>query len=233
MNLQTSILHYIYVAVMITGSTIVFFMSRDRKLVPKTEFFISFIIPIWSAISYLSIAIGQGMLEVDSQITYYARYIDWIVTTPLLLLSLSFVAMYTIKKDLIIIFSLVFADIVMVVSGLVADLSEGYNRFIWFFIGMLGFMVSLYIIWLPLKKLAMSQSEQLDKIYTLLAGYLTIFWIGYPTTWILGPSGLSIVSQTVDTYLFIILPMFSKVGFSILTLVQLKKSNIKSYEKLS
>ena len=222
MNVEFNILHWIYVFIMLSGSTIVFILSRNPEKVPKIEYFLAFFIPIWSALAYMAMALGQGMVEVEEQIAFYARYIDWVVTTPLLLLSLSLVAMYRVHKDKILIASLICADIVMVLSGLVADLSTGNNRYIWFIIGMIGFLVSLFIIWVPLVKIANSQGDSLGKVYKSLALYLTIFWIGYPTTWILGPSGLEVISQTWDTYLFVFLPMFSKVGFGLLTLFKLR-----------
>ncbi len=223
MNNEFSILHWVYVLSMLTGSTIVFIMSRKPKGVPKIEYFISFFIPIWSAIAYMAMALGQGMLEVENQIAYYSRYLDWVVTTPLLLLSLALVAMNNTKKDKILILSLVGADVIMVLCGLIGDLSSGINRYIWFFVGMIAFFIILWIIWVSLSKVAKSQGNELYKLYIFLAGYLTIFWIGYPTTWILGPSGLGIVPQRIDTYLFVILPIFSKVGFGLLSLNGLRK----------
>ncbi len=222
MNNEFNILHWIYVLVMLSGSTVVFILSRNPKKVPKIEYFLAFFIPIWSALAYMAMALGQGMVEVEEQISFYARYIDWIITTPLLLLSLSLVAMYRVQKDKILIASLICADVVMVLSGLVADISSGNNRYIWFVIGMIGFLISLFIIWIPLVKIANSQENDIGNTYKTLAIYLTIFWIGYPTAWILGPSGLNVLSQTWDTYLFIILPMFSKVGFGLLLLFRLR-----------
>lgn len=140
-------------------------------------------------------------------------------------MSLSLAAMYYVKKDIILILSIVSADIIMIVSGLVADLSIDQNKYIWYLVGIIGFLVSLYIIWVPLRKIVKSQNEDLYKTYNQLAVYLTIFWIGYPTAWILGPSGLGIVSQQIDTYAFTILPAFSKVGFGIFTLYKLRKLN--------
>ena len=67
------------------------------------------------------------------------------------------------------------------------------------------------------------QDPEVGRIYDRVATYLALFWIGYPLTWILGPSGLGVVSQPVDTALFILLPIFSKVGFSILDLGLLRK----------
>jgi bacteriorhodopsin len=40
--------------------------------------------------------------------------------------------------------------------------------------------------------------------------------------WIIGPSGLGLIDQNWDTLLFVILPIFSKVGFSLYDLSLLR-----------
>jgi len=211
------------------GALAIIVMSKNPKGVPKMDYFITFVIPIWSAIAYTSMAIGQGMIEIGNQIVFYARYIDWVVTTPLLLLSLCLAAMYYAPKNKVIILGIMSADVVMVLCGLIADLSTGINRYIWFFIGVIAFLVIQWLIWVPIRNIAREQNHNLYKLYLILSGYLLILWIGYPTTWLVGPSGLALVSQRVDTYLFVILPIFSKVGFSLLTLLGLRK--LKSPDK--
>lgn len=223
MNPTSQVLHLFYVAVMLVGAFTVGILSRNPKHVPKIDYFIAFFIPIWSALAYMSMAFGQGILEISDQITFYARYLDWIITTPLLLISLGLAGMYYIMTDKVLLLSLVASDIVMVLCGLIADLSVGSLRYIWYFIGVIGFFASLYIIWFPLKAIATTQTRELSQTYTVLATYLTVFWFGYPIGWILGPSGLSIVSQQIDTYIFIFLPIFSKVGFSLLSLYKLRQ----------
>ncbi len=88
---------------------------------------------------------------------------------------------------------------------------------------MIALLIILYIIWFPLKKIATPLSEELGRHYSRTALYLTLFWIAYPTVWLIGPSGLGITQSIVDLLTFIILPVFSKVGFSILDLSGLRK----------
>lgn len=225
MTRETFLLHIFYVIVMLIGCLTVYILSKNPINVDKIDYLISFIIPLWSAIAYMSIAIGQGYLKINNEVIYYARYLDWIVTTPLLLISLALTGMYTVKKDKAIILSLVFSDVIMILCGLIGDLSSDNKIFLWFIIGTIAFLWILYLIWVPLKNIAKSQSPQLYKLYRFLCTYLTIFWIAYPTSWIIGPSGLGLVDQRIDTYLFIFLPIFSKVGFSILDLIGLRKLN--------
>ncbi|MBM7702171.1 bacteriorhodopsin [Metabacillus iocasae] len=217
---------WLYVSIMFLGAIVFFFMSRNRKGVPRVEYMIAIIIPVWSGLAYLSMALGQGVLQLNGSIIYFARYIDWVVTTPLLLVALSLTAMfYSKQKDFIMIGTLVVADIIMVLSGLLGDLSSGPAVYTWYLVGLSAFLVILYIIWYPLRQIAQSQSSQLHTTYTIMAGYLTAFWVSYPTVWLLGPSGLGVIGQIADTMFFVLLPIFSKVGFSLLDLIRLRKIN--------
>jgi bacteriorhodopsin len=94
---------------------------------------------------------------------------------------------------------------------------------VYYGIGVAALVVVFWLAWGPLRRVAEADPE-IGKVYRTVAAYLAMFWIGYPLTWILGPSGLGLVSQAVDTTLFILLPIFSKVGFSILDLGMLRRA---------
>ncbi|NMH68381.1 bacteriorhodopsin [Bacillus sp. RO3] len=214
---------WIYVAVMFSGAAVFALWSRKRKGVPRVEYLIAFLIPVWSGLAYMSMALGQGAILVEGQIVYFARYLDWVVTTPLLLTALALTGMFHLKKkDPIIIASLVVADVVMITTGFIADLSSGGMVYTWYLIGVTAFLVILWVIWEPLRKLAKKQDHKLYKVYLIMTAYLTFFWISYPVAWLLGPSGVGVVGEVGNTLLFVILPIFSKVGFSLLDLVQLR-----------
>ena len=217
-------LHLIYVACMAAGALLFAVWARDPRGVHREEYLVAILIPVWSGLAYLAMALGLGTVEVDGQTTYWARYADWIVTTPLILLALSFTAMHRLKeRNYVLIGSLVGADVIMIRCGLVGDLASGPTRFIFFWIGVAALVFILWTTWGPLRRLAFSQGDDLGGVYTTVLGYLTVLWIGYPTVWMLGPSGLGLLDQGMDTLLFVVLPVFSKVGFSILDLGLLRK----------
>lgn len=225
MEIQT-LLHWLYVAAMIGGALLFWSWSRNPKGVPQYEYSLAMMIPIWSALAYTAMGMGQGKTEVAGQITHYARYADWVVSTPLLLLSLAFTAMFYVPKDersKTLLFGLVAADVVMILCGLLADLSEDSTaRLVWFMCGVGAFLCVLYLIWGPVRQIALDSDPELGGIYTKLVGFLTVLWISYPTIWALGPSGLGMFSQTIETALFVVVPFFSKVGFSIMDLNYLR-----------
>ena len=221
-----SLLHWLYVAGMAAGVLLFWFWSRDPRGVPRYEYIIAMFIPVWSGLAYTAMAFGQGKIEIAGQTTHYARYIDWVVSTPLLLLALGLTAMFYIPKDerrVTLLAGLVGADVVMILCGLVADLStRPAVRLTWYALGCVALVVVLWVVWGPLRRVAARQGARLSGIYDKLALYLTVLWFGYPAVWLLGPSGFGLLNQTTDTLLFVVLPFFSKVVFSILDLSWLR-----------
>lgn len=218
MDLQV-IFHWIYVAGMAIGALHFWSLSRNPRGVPQYEYLVAMFIPIWSGLAYMAMAIGQGKVEAAGQIAHYARYVDWIVTTPLLLLALSWTAMQFIKKDWTLIGFLMSTQVVVITTGLIADLSErNWVRYLWYICGVFAFVIVLWGIWGPLRAKTRTQGTELSNLYDKLVTYFTVLWIGYPTVWIIGPSGFGWINQTIDTLLFCLLPFFSKVGFSFLDL---------------
>lgn len=232
-----NIFHWLYIAGMATGAIYFISLSRNPRGVPKYEYLIATFIPIWSGLAYLSMVLPHGDLQqgkvlVAGQIAHYARYLDWIVTTPLLLLALSLTAMhYLAKKDWTLIASLIATQVIVVVCGLIADLSTvPWVRYLWYINGVVAFLIVLWGIWNPLRAKTRSQGRQLSELFDKITTYFTVFWVGYPIVWIIGPSGFGWINQTMDTFLFCLLPFFSKVGFSFLDLHGLRSLHDSSEE---
>ncbi|NDJ17373.1 bacteriorhodopsin [Myxacorys almedinensis] len=221
-----SIFHWLYIAGMSIGAIYFAILGRNPRGLPKLEYFVATFIPIWSGLMYLLMVLPtsgngleQGKIEVAGQITHFARYGDWLITTPLLLLALSWTAMYhQSDKDWTLTFSLMATQVVVVISGLIADLSDvPWVRYLWYTIGCVAFLVVMWGIWVPLRAKTRGNAE-LSSFYKGLTTFFTITWVCYPIIWILGPSGIRLFDQNVDTFLFCLVPFFSKVVFSFLDL---------------
>lgn len=218
-----------YVACMAAGALLFVAWSRNPKGVPHYEYAIAIFIPVWSGLAYMAMALGQGIVEVNGREVYVARYLDWLVTTPLLLAALAFTAMfYSQHKHVSLVVALMGADVVMILTGLFADLTEReVVKWLWYAIGCVCLLVIITIAWGALRRIAYAHGEELGRVYTRVATLLTVLWLGYPTIWALGPSGLGILGSTTTTALFVVLPVVSKVGFSIVDLSELRKLGAK------
>ena len=220
----TSLLYTVYVACMAGGALLFVTWMRDPRGVPTWEYLVAATIPVWSGLAYLAMGLGLGTVEVAGQTTYWARYADWVVTTPLLLVALWMTATTRTEKrhHAPTLVTLIVADVVMILSGLVADLSAGPARYVFYAVGVVALGVVFWTVWGPLRRVAQHDPEVSDA-YVKVAAFLAVFWVGYPLTWILGPSGVGVFGQTTDTVLFILLPIFSKVGFSVYDLHLLRR----------
>ncbi|WP_102128497.1 bacteriorhodopsin [Deinococcus planocerae] len=216
-------LHWFYVACMAAGVLYFWFLSRDPRGVPRYEYLTALMIALVSGTVYLSVALGYGKTVIGGTEVYYARYFDWVITTPLLLLALAWTAMHRApRKDKTLIAALMGTDAFMILTGLVADLTTGPARYVYYSLGVVAFLVILAMIWGPLRRIAQEGGADLAGVFRRVAGLLTVLWILYPTFWILGPSGINAIGQTASTMGFIFTPILSKVVWSIVDLHSLR-----------
>jgi bacteriorhodopsin len=223
-------LHWVYVAIMVISGISFYVMSQDTKGIPYYKYTIHIFIVIWSALGYSALALNQGTIVVNDQVVHYARYLDWIVTTPLLLLSLCLTAKLITRNEGWLIGSMMGAQVIMIITGLIAELSSitAYQYF-WYIIGCIALFVVLYIMWKPLLAISKTQGKGIEKVYIASASYLTIQWLLYPIAWIIGQPGMQLIDSFTTTLLFLILPVISKAGFGFFNLIKLR--NLESIYK--
>ncbi len=215
-------LHWIYVAVMALSAVIIYFMSRDPKGVPQYKYMIHIFVVIWSGLAYTALALGQGTTEVGGETVYFARYVDWVVSTPLLLLSLVLTGHYTLKLEGPITAGLLGSQVIMIVTGLVGDLSTGTARWVWYIAGCVALVIVLKLMWDELYVKAKEQGPELMQAYKGSAVFLTVQWLLYPTVWALGSPGLGLLDEMSTSAFFIFLPIISKSGFAFYNLTKLR-----------
>merc|ERR1711990_1371072 len=93
---------------------------------------------MFASLAYLTMATGHGYIVrcCDGRSFYYARYIDWTLTTPLMIWELASLARATHNDTLF----LVFIDILMVISGLIGALVCSGEKWVFF-----GFSILCFI----------------------------------------------------------------------------------------
>ncbi|MFI6243173.1 bacteriorhodopsin [Micromonospora sp. NPDC050795] len=216
---------WFYVAAMAAGVVLFGFWRANPKGIPPIEYAIAVAIPLWSGFWYLVMALGGGRADVGDQTTFWARYADWVITTPLLLVALSLTAMQALpNKRWGLVRALVAADILMITMGFLADVMENRAaRYSLYAVGVVALLVVFGLIWGPLRATAARQPAPMSRTFTQVALLLSVLWVGYPLIWILGPSGLELFGNTTDTALFVILPILSKVGWSAVDLGLLRR----------
>jgi bacteriorhodopsin len=189
----------------------------------KQEYYIvTIFIPAIAAVSYFSMAMGYGLTELSvpwqSQPLdiYWARYADWLFTTPLLLLDLALLA----GANRNTIATLVGLDVGMVITGLVGALTTASPamRIAWWGISTGFFLVLLYVLVSRLSAQAAQRSGDVASLFSTLRNVVILLWTAYPIVWIVGTEGLGLIGLYPETAVFMVLDVSAKVGFGFVLL---------------
>ncbi|KAJ0334950.1 hypothetical protein COL922a_010004 [Colletotrichum nupharicola] len=220
---------YFAVCAIMAVSTLAFLgMGMAKRETHRLFHYITASITFVACISYFSMGAGLGQTPVlvefprpnDSQVSgagtreiYYVRYIDWFVTTPLLLLDLLLTAGLPWPSIMIALL----ADEVMIVTGLVGALtSTSYKWGYWVF-GMFAFFFVVYSLVFEGRKHAAALGGSIQRTYTN-CGVLTIFlWFLYPIAWGVAEGG-NIIHPDSEALFYGILDVLAKPGFGFLLL---------------
>jgi Bacteriorhodopsin len=181
---------------------------------------ITILVPGIATAAYLSMFFGVGLTEVEvagrgTLDIYYARYADWLFTTPLLLLDLALLA----KVDRATIGTLIGVDALMIVTGLVGALSKTpLARYTWWLVSTIAMIVVLYFLATSLRSAAKKRSADVQSTFNTLTVLTLVLWTAYPILWIIGTEGAGLVPLTVETLGFMVLDVSAKVGFGFILL---------------
>ena len=181
-------------------------------------------------VNYLSMALGFGASNVQfadgTHLVYWARYTDWMFTTPLLLYDLALLA----GADRNTIATLVGLDVAMIGTGVLAALT-GSNapgnfdpltaRIVWWGVSTAFLVVLLYFLVGQVSQIASRRSGAASSLFGRLRNILLVLWSVYPILWIVGTEGLGLVPLFVETAGFMILDLSAKVGFGYILLANL------------
>lgn len=116
------------------------------------------------------------LTQVHRQV-YWARYVDWTVTTPLLLLDLAFLAGLN-GADMLV---AVVADLIMVIVGLFAAISDSEtNSWGYYTIACVAYLVIIFELAVQGRSLAMAKDSKTGTFFNAIAGFTLILWTLYP-----------------------------------------------------
>ena len=108
---------------------------------------------------------------------YWARYVDWSVTTPLLLLDLSLLAGLAGANILVAIV----ADIIMILTGLFAAFTvEEGPKWGWYAIACIAYLVVVYQLAVNGRGVVQNKDAKTATFFSAIAGFTLILWTVYP-----------------------------------------------------
>ncbi|KAK4705484.1 conserved oligomeric Golgi complex subunit 3, partial [Phenoliferia sp. Uapishka_3] len=151
--------------------------------------------------------VAAGILHPTRSI-WYARYIDWVITTPLLLLEL----LLTTGLPLSEIFTTLFFDEAMIVTGLVGALVSSEYKWGLFTFGMLAEFYVGWVLFVPARASAARLGSDFYQAYWHSALLLCGLWLLYPVAWGIS-EGANLISPDGEMYFYGVLDLISKPVF--------------------
>ncbi|KAL8842077.1 MAG: hypothetical protein Q9170_000681 [Blastenia crenularia] len=222
---------YWAVTAVMTVATFVFIgLSFTKPRTHRIFHYITAAITLVAAIAYFTMGsdLGQTPITVEfkrgnprvsgtesnqDREIFYVRYIDWTITTPLLLLDLLLTAglpwptvLYTILLDEI-----------MIVTGLVGALVQSSYKWGYFTFGCVAFLWVAFTVTVTARKHAAALGSDISKTYTICGVWTIFLWFLYPVAWGLCEGG-NVISPDSEAVFYGVLDIMAKPVFGALLL---------------
>lgn len=204
---------------MVIGAVVIFAMGYKRRTKEEeNHFFIHLFVVLLATASYFAMATGDGRFVLnDGRDVFYARYLDWTFTTPLLLTGLVLTALHSPFKRWALLLGLLFTDMYMILTGLFADLSPTgtSQKWVWYLISSGAFLFIYIALWGPVRAEAKKTGERAYRTYMSNLPVLSVLWAIYPINFLLGSEGLKTYGAETSAAIYAILDVCAKVGYGI------------------
>jgi sensory rhodopsin len=162
-----------------------------------------------AAVAYTLMMFDIGTITASGRIVSIPRYVDWLITTPLILLFLAMLGR-TGRGPLL---RLVVADILLLLLGGVAVVLEGPIRWLAFAAGVFTFAVLAYELYGRIPRLATFSNERARILFVTLRNLTIALWTLYPVVWVLAPSGIGLLTRDMAMLVIAYLDLISKAAF--------------------
>lgn len=218
--------------IMLAGGLFILATGKRRTKAEELHTVLHGIVPIIAACSYLAMATGQGLVTLPTvdavlagqatptRVFYYARYIDWTFTTPLLLVSLGMTAMRHGPKRHGAIVGSVLSDVMMIITAFAFGSSLlSWTKWTWFIVSCAAFLGVYYVIWKTQMEANATQRDDVQSTYKRNASILSVVWFIYPIVLAVAPDGLNVVSDASSVLAIAILDTIAKVIYGYMSVV--------------
>lgn len=216
---------------MIVGTVIIGLIGSSMRKEDRNHVYLAGWITLIAATAYYAMSIGFGTFFRDNQYIQLARYADWVITTPLLLISLLIIAMPKdkTKERTSIIAGIIGLDVYMIMTGLFATLTS--DKWPWYVFSCIALALIGYMLYVLVLGKAKAAGTGIYHLFSELAIYLSVLWIAYPVIWYLSGSGQNKISFLAENAVYSILDLLAKVGFGIILLIGVKSLANKVHPK--
>jgi bacteriorhodopsin len=148
----------------------------------------------------------------------FFRYVDWVLTVPLMCLEFYLILKITGAKQSLL-WRMIGYSIIMLVTGYFGEAVDRDNAALWGFISGLAYFAIVYEIWLgSAAKLAKEAGGDVLAAHKILCWFVLVGWSIYPLGYMLGTdgwyNGLHSLNLNIDV-VYNIADAINKIGFGL------------------
>nr|POF15503.1 opsin-1 [Quercus suber] len=189
---------WVVFVVMVVASVVFTGLAWSVPTSKRLYHIITTFITIFASLSYFAMASGHGIgyhkatdrtshkhgpdtyQDVYRQV-YWARYVDWTLTTPLLLLDLCLLAGLS-GADILV---AIVADVIMILTGLFAAFGaeDTPQKWGWYAIACIAYLVVIWQLVFHGRKAASAKGGKVGNFFAAIGGFTLIIWTVYPIIW--------------------------------------------------
>ncbi|GAA0537528.1 bacteriorhodopsin [Halorubrum ejinorense] len=166
------------------------------------------VIPGFAGICYVGMALGIGTVTVNGSEFVGLRYVDWIVTTPLLVGFIGYVAGASRRA----IAGVMLADALMIAFGAGAVVAGGTLKWALFGVSAV-FHLSLFAYLYVIFPRAVPDDPMQRGLFSLLKNHVGLLWLAYPFVWLMGPAGIGFTGAVSAALTYAFLDVLAKVPY--------------------
>ncbi|MGB3542672.1 bacteriorhodopsin [Rubrivirga sp.] len=166
---------------------------------------------------YLVMATGYGALEVGGgQSTVWIRYVTWFLSTPLLLLGLTYLG----RSSATLTGGLLGANAFMIATGFVATIlpedTPAALHLVWWAISTGAYVAIAWAFVGRYKREAKTALPASGGVFDRVVLVHLVLWTAYPAVWLVSVEGIGAIGASTEALLYMVLDVAAKVGFGFL-----------------
>ncbi|EKX37035.1 hypothetical protein GUITHDRAFT_145279 [Guillardia theta CCMP2712] len=193
--------------IILAAASFIFVYKLSEAANKKVAYLCIYICGI-SAIAYYAMLAGQGWSAgTTCRQFFYARYIDWILTWPLITILLALIA----GCEWTPVLGAIGGQVVQVFAQYMASVSVlDTVKWFWFLIEICGLMFLVFHVTRIFKATAENKGGEAAVLYNKVAWTTVIVWICYPILWLFA-DGFSSFTVSFEVTMYAILDLINKV----------------------
>lgn len=166
-------------------------------------------------LDYALLSLGVGTVVVGGAPLPLLRYLDWLVTVPLLVLYLALVA----GTDQSTLWTAVGLALAFVGLGLVGAVVPGaVPAGVVYLLAVAAFAGMAYLLSGPMQADANAGDDRVRALFEKLRNLAVVLLAVYPVVWILGPGGAGLLLPGTEALVVAYLDTLTRVGFAVIAL---------------